>query len=121
MIIAVDFDGTITENGHWPDVGPAIPGAIQALNYLHWMGHKIIVNSCRAGDAEAKMKEWILENKIPVDAINENLIERSDKFGGDCRKISADIYIDDKNVFSRGIFLAEHSPRDRFVGRDKTS
>lgn len=103
MIIAVDFDGTIVEQGHWPDIGPELPWAKLALTYLHGVGHKIIINSCRAGEPETKMVDWLAEHEIPADAINRNLEERIDAFGGDCRKISADIYIDDRAVFCRGI------------------
>lgn len=98
MIIAVDFDGTIIENGYWPGVGPMIPDAHAALQELHRAGHKIIINSCRAGDPEREMVRWLIDNKIPFDAVNENLPERSEQFGGDCRKISADLYIDDKGL-----------------------
>ena len=40
MILAVDFDGTIVENGHWPEIGTLIPGAANALRILHSRGHK---------------------------------------------------------------------------------
>lgn len=100
MIISVDFDGTIAENA-WPEIGQPIPGAIQALRQLHRDGHKIIINSCRAGAPERLMKQWLTVNRIPYDAINENLLERIEQYGEDCRKISADVYIDDKGLFCR--------------------
>lgn len=34
-----------------------------------------------------------------VYSYNENLPERIAQYGGDCRKISADYYFDDKNMF----------------------
>jgi hypothetical protein len=37
------------------------------------------------------------------DAYNENLPERIAEYGGDCRKISADFYVDDKNLFMEGV------------------
>ena len=33
------------------------------------------------------------------DAVNENLPERIALYNNDCRKIGADYYIDDKNLF----------------------
>ena len=41
---------------------------------------------------------WCKEHGIIFDAVNENLPEIVKAFGGDCRKIYADEYIDDKNV-----------------------
>lgn len=38
------------------------------------------------------------EHGVPIDYVNENAPERMAIYGNDCRKISADIYIDDKNV-----------------------
>ena len=33
---------------------------------------------------------------MECDAVNENLPERIEFFGGDCRKVGADVYIDDR-------------------------
>ena len=98
MIISVDFDGTIVENGHWPEIGALIPGAANALHILYSRGHKIVINSCRCGASERLMVQFLVANHIPFDAVNENLPERIAAFGGDCRKISADVYIDDKGL-----------------------
>jgi hypothetical protein len=40
---------------------------------------------------------------LVFDAYNENLPELIERYGGDCRKISADFYADDKNIFIVGI------------------
>ena len=103
MIISIDFDGTVVRE-RWPEIGPPIPGAISAIRKLHAAGHKIIITSCRAGAPELAMREWLSEH-LPgcVDYINENDPERCLLYGGDCRKISADVYIDDKNIFCEGI------------------
>lgn len=99
MIISVDFDGTICEAGCWPEIGKPVPGAHQALRELRKAGHKIIINSCRCGAAEREMIMWLAVNKYPYDAVNENLPERIEQYGGDSRKISADLYIDDKGMY----------------------
>lgn len=103
MIISIDFDGTIVRE-KWPEIGRPIPGALAAIRKLHAAGHTIIINSCRAQAPELAMREW-LEEHLPgcIDYINENSLERTTRYGGDCRKISADIYIDDKNIFCEGI------------------
>ena len=67
-----------------------------------------IINSCRAGAAEDAMRQWLAEH-LPgcIDYINENDPKRCARFGGDCRKISADVYIDDKGIFCDGIYWTE--------------
>lgn len=43
-----------------------------------------------------KAVEWCSLHGLTFDAINKNLQEIIEKYGGDTRKISADEYIDDK-------------------------
>jgi len=59
LTISVDFDGTIAYE-EYPDIGNPIPGAIEAINTLYDMGHTIIINSCRAGEHEQKMKNFFI-------------------------------------------------------------
>lgn len=103
MIISIDFDGTIVRD-KWPNIGAPLPGALPAIRRLHAAGHTIIINSCRCGAHETIMKLW-LNQHLPgcVDHINENSPARCARYGGDARKISADIYIDDKNIFCESI------------------
>lgn len=97
MLIAVDFDGTIVEN-KYPEIGDPIPGAIQTLQAWKARGHTIIINSCRSGVHQAQMEAWLIRNHVAHDYINRNAPERIAQYGCDCRKISADIYIDDRNI-----------------------
>ena len=97
MIISVDFDGTIVEN-KYPEIGDPIPGAIQTLQAWKARGHTIIINSCRNGIHQAQMEAWLIRNHVAHDYINRNAPERIALYGFDCRKISADIYIDDHDV-----------------------
>lgn len=97
MIISVDFDGCVVEN-HYPAIGPEMPGAISTINQLYLRGHCIIINSCRARDDEEEMKIWLKRHGVMYCHVNENCRERIVKYRTDCRKISADIYIDDKNI-----------------------
>lgn len=97
MIIAVDFDGTIVEN-KYPEIGDPIPGAIGILQAWKARGHTIIINSCRSGVHQAQMEAWLIRNHVAHDYINENDPARTEQYGSDCRKISADIYIDDHDV-----------------------
>lgn len=97
MIIAVDFDGTVVHDC-WPDAGRFRFMARFVLRFLKRRGHVLILNTCRVG---APLQLAILKlksNGIEFDRINENWPDRIRQYGGDCRKIAADIYIDDKAV-----------------------
>jgi hypothetical protein len=99
LIIAIDFDGVIVQDAY-PAIGPEVPGAVSTIQHLIRQGHRIIINTCRAGDAEAAMRIWLHRHHINPAAINQNLPERIEKYGCDTRKISADLYIDDHNIGS---------------------
>lgn len=32
--LVLDFDGVVVEEGHWPAIGPIMPGAVEAIQYL---------------------------------------------------------------------------------------
>lgn len=98
MIIAIDFDGTIVQN-RYPEIGQMLPNAGDVIREWQRQGHKIIINSCRAGTPFIEMVNYLDKSRIPYDAVNENLPERINEYGSDTRKISADIYIDDKCLF----------------------
>ena len=96
-VIGIDFDGTIVYDAY-PEIGEPIPGAIETINKWYNEGFWIVIHSCRAGEYEADMCRWIYENKLDVHRINNNLDWRIEKYGGDTRKMSLDINIDDKNI-----------------------
>lgn len=102
MIISIDFDGTIVENAY-PEIGEPKTGVKSALRYLKSKGHTIIINSCRAGIYADNMIKWLRRHDFAFDFVNENDPKRTSQYGGDTRKISADIYIDDKNIFCKDI------------------
>ena len=95
MTLAIDFDGTICELS-FPEVGKLRKNAHIYIRKLHKDGHKIIINTCRSGKYEGMAQDFLDENNIPYDYINSNLPELITQYGQDCRKISADVYIDDK-------------------------
>lgn len=97
MIIAVDFDGTLCEE-KYPDIGRPIWRTINLVKTLHKVGHTIILNTCRVHEYLDNALTWCHNFEIPIDLVNENAKERQSLYGIDCRKISADIYIDDKAI-----------------------
>lgn len=96
--IAVDFDGTIAHVSNWPDIGDPIPGAIETLQKYHSAGGQIIIWTCREGEQLQSAIAYLDHHGIPYDTINSNIPERIDHWKNDCRKVGADLYIDDKAV-----------------------
>jgi len=95
--IAVDFDGTIAQKA-WPHVGEMIKDADIVLRKLYEDGHIILINTCRTGKYEGLAEYFLIENNIPYHYVNSNHPDLIVKYGQDSRKISADIYIDDKGI-----------------------
>lgn len=97
MIIAVDFDGTL-HTGAYPSIGDMRPGAQEYMQKLKNDGHYIILNTCRCGDTLLEAINWCLWQSIPIDRVNDNHPELVAKYQSNSRKISADIYVDDKQI-----------------------
>lgn len=95
MNLAIDFDGTIAELS-FPEVGALRKDADIYIRKLYEDGHKIIINTCRSGKYEGLAQDFLDANSIPYHYINSNLPELIHMYKQDCRKISADLYIDDK-------------------------
>jgi len=96
MIIAVDFDGTL-HTGEWPEIGAPVKDAIEIMKRLYADGHVIIINTCREGQTQLNMEDWLIGNEIPYDYVNENS-GGHEEYGYNARKIYADVYIDDHNL-----------------------
>lgn len=97
MIIAVDFDGTL-HDGEYPNIGEPSPSAIEIMQKLRQDGHYLIIWTCRHGDRLTEAINWLLENKIPFDRVNDHEPCNKAKFGSITRKVYAHLYIDDKQV-----------------------
>lgn len=93
-IFAVDFDGTL-HDGKYPRIGMPYNALIQRLIDLRNKGDKVILWTCRDGDYLDIAVDWCRDKGLEFDAVNENVPEIIDAFGGDCRKIFANYYIDD--------------------------
>ena len=95
LTIAIDFDGTIVEEA-FPGVGKLKPEADKYINKLYDEGCMIIINTCRTGSYEADAENLLRRKGIKYHYINCNLPKSIEYFKQDCRKISADVYIDDR-------------------------
>lgn len=97
-VIAVDFDGVLCEN-NYPEIGDVLPIHKKIHEYIrqeHKNGNIIILWTCRCGKELDAAVNFCKKHDIPIDYVNENDPERVKKYGHDSRKISADLYIDDK-------------------------
>jgi len=97
MIISIDFDGTIVEEAY-PLVGKMMPEANIYINKLFSEGHEIIINTCRSGKYEGDAEDFLIKHGIHFNQINSNLPHVIEFYGRDTRKISADLYIDNKQL-----------------------
>ena len=96
MIIAVDFDGTIVEH-EYPKIGKPIPFAIDVLKKLqNEEHHTLILWTVREGELLEEALSYCSKNGIEFYAANKNYPE--EETGDTPRKLTADIFIDDKNI-----------------------
>lgn len=97
MIIAVDFDGTLSMSSY-PDIGaPNIP-LFNLLKEKKEKGAKLILWSCRVGERLERAVKFCEAMGLTFDAVNDNIKEMKERYGTDCRKVYADLYIDDASV-----------------------
>lgn len=93
MVIAVDFDGTLTDKNVFPQIGEMKEYAREAIHNLQAAGHKVVLWTCREGHYLDDAREWLNEHGIDLDFYNFSPYQLQS------RKIVADVYVDDKNVF----------------------
>lgn len=97
MIIAIDFDNTIAFST-FPHIECNHPFASQIIREWRRRGHYIIIWTCRCGDYLTAAINYMLENGIEFDRINDNHPDNVREFECNSRKINADVYIDDRNL-----------------------
>lgn len=89
MIIAVDFDGTITKEHKYPEVGEIEENTIRVLKKLQEK-HVVCLWTCRGGEALEKAVNALKERGVELEWINDT------PYSDERRKIIADVYIDDR-------------------------
>lgn len=95
LVIAIDFDGTIAELAY-PALGAIKPEADYYINKLHEEGHYIVIHTCRTGDHQDLVEQYLKDSGINFHHINNNCEHLIEMYATDSRKVSADVYIDDK-------------------------
>ncbi len=97
MIIAIDFDGTISR-GKYPAIDGLQPYAAETVNALYDAGHYIIINTCRSGEQLLEAINWMLGQGIRFHRVNDNHPDQTARYKNNSRKIYAHVYVDDKNL-----------------------
>lgn len=99
-ILAVDFDDTIAisrfnEEKKETDIVGYNERVVSFVKGFKANGGKVILNTCRHDHSLEVAVEYCKSLGLEFDKVNENLDEEVEMFG-DCRKIFADYYLDDK-------------------------
>lgn len=102
MTIAVDFDGTIVEH-RYPAIGKERPFAVATLQQLQreQPDLRLILWTVREGELLEQAVQWCEERGLRFFAVNSNYPEElpsETAANQGCRKVTADIYIDDRNL-----------------------
>lgn len=103
-ILAIDFDGTLVSN-EFPNIGNPDWVIIQAVKAYQSMGWKLILWTCRTNNMLQDAVDFCRNTlDLEFDAVNQNLPEVQKFYGGDTRKVFANMYIDDR---SAALFIGE--------------
>ena len=79
MTIAVDFDGTITEQNLYPDIGPFRKYAINVLKALQRKGHTVCLWTCRSGESLDLALLNLKKKGFTPDYVNEGSLNTLNK------------------------------------------
>lgn len=96
MIIAVDFDNTLTAPSKYPITGALNYTLIEKLKQVQAAGHTVILWTCREGEDLAEAIALCACAGLSFDAVNENY--PPNPHYPNCRKIYADLYLDDRAI-----------------------
>ena len=98
MTIAVDFDGTIVEHAY-PKIGKPIPFAIDILKKIQQEEHHTLVLwTVREGKLLQEAIDYCENQGLKFYTHNKNFPGEDFEAGKDSRKLSVDLFIDDRNV-----------------------
>lgn len=94
-VIAVDFDGCLCADCY-PDIGVANLPLITGLLKAQQAGAKLILWTCRSGSNLTAAIRWCKMYGLQFDAVNDNVPGNVKRYGNNCRKVNADLYLDDR-------------------------
>lgn len=95
-VIVVDFDLTIAKV-NFPKINGIMPQAREVINGW-WENNVIVINTCRVGRYEGDAVDFLKKMGVKFDWVNCNPPHLIEIFGMDCRKLSGNLYVDDKQL-----------------------
>lgn len=101
-IFAFDFDGTIVTN-KFPKIGEPIDEVIDFIKSVKSKGHYIILYTMRENEYLTDALMCCKSLGIEFDAVNDNLPHMKEFYKNNPRKIFANYYVDDHNMFVSAI------------------
>lgn len=114
VVYAVDFDGTLVAN-QWPEIGaPNIP-LINCMKGLRKNGSKVVLWTNRNGELLNQAVSFCRSFGLEFDAVNDNVPELVEMYGNNTRKVSADVYIDDKSVKPEQFVMSQMKKRRKRI------
>lgn len=96
-IIGLDFDGTLVQD-QFPEIGRLNVWLFNAAKKWRKKGYRVVLWTCRDGLQLDEAVAYCARLGLHFDSVNKNIPEVIEMFGGDTRKLYANIYIDDKNL-----------------------
>ncbi len=118
--VAVDIDSTLLIGDYkYPELGKPNFPLIESLNRFREQGGVVIINSLREdtsplGNILTQALDYLKENGLVWDYVNDNDPNRSSKWNDNPRKIAATYYIDDRQIDSLS-FMRMCDFTDKFV------
>lgn len=93
MIVAVDFDNTLIDTIDYPSINyKLLPNAREVITYLHDVKNvEFRINTSRTGWFRLPVIWFIWKEKLPIKTYLFN------------KKVRADIYVDDSNLYCEKI------------------
>ncbi len=101
VVIAVDFDGTISNERDSQHEITMKENAKEVLTKWYEQGYVLILWTCRHGNSFERACNFLVENDMLhlFTAFNDQLPEINEKYYPDvARKVGADFYIDDRHL-----------------------
>lgn len=105
LIIAVDFDNTLTVENKFPDIGNENSKAFEVLKKWQKEGIKIVLHTMRGQESLSNALDWCKERGFIFDAIGTHPYQ-DEILGYKVPKCFAHFYIDDRNI---GVPLREEN------------
>ena len=97
-VVAIDFDGTITKENLYPKIGEIREDVKRVINKIA-KNNIVCIWTCREGKELNDAFNFLNQKEIMFHYLNYSPYDRLNK---DMRKIIADYYIDDRNIFCNG-------------------